>query len=72
MDVKISLRQARVCTGINILDAAKKLYVNPQYLSECEIGKSQPSEKLLARMSVLYDIPIEHLDVEQEEMLNEY
>lgn len=64
--MKISIAAARVNAGLNINEAAKKLGVATSTLSSYENGKTSPRHKVLEKMSVLYNWPIENLRVEKE------
>ena len=67
MDVKISLRQARISAGLDRRQAAEKLFIDIAALAAIEIGKSQPSLDLLRRMEKLYVVEIRHFDLEAED-----
>jgi len=65
MDVKISLRAARVNAGLNQKQAADLLLIGTSTLQGYESGKYQPRMDLLGRMEQLYGIGVQHLRLRQ-------
>ena len=51
------IRDAREAKDLNVKTAAEQLNIRAEYLSMLENGHRQPSQKLIARMSVLYSQP---------------
>ncbi len=51
-----TLKEIRESTGLKQYEAAEKLDISKDYLCMLENGKRQPSNKLISRMSTLYDI----------------
>ena len=64
-NVKISLRSARVNTGLSQKQAADKLLIGTSTLQGYESGKRQPRMDLLLRMEALYGIGMQHFRLEQ-------
>lgn len=55
-----NIRQAREDIEILVKDASEALNITPEYLSMLENGHRQPSQKLIAKMSLLYKKPINY------------
>ncbi|MCL2856497.1 MAG: helix-turn-helix transcriptional regulator [Oscillospiraceae bacterium] len=60
INAKISLRAARVNTGLTQAQAADKLLIGTSTLHGYESGKRQPRMDLLSRMEALYGIGMQH------------
>ena len=65
VDVKISLRAARVNAGLSQKKAADLLLIGTSTLQGYESGKRQPRLDILGRMERLYGIGMQHLRLEQ-------
>ena len=65
VDVKISLRAARVNAGLSQKEAADLLLIGISTLQGYEAGKRQPRLDTLGRMEQLYGIGMQHLRLEQ-------
>lgn len=55
------LRAERSRRGERIHDVAKRSHVSPQYLSEVERGKKDPSSEVLAAVARALDLPVAEL-----------
>ena len=62
-DFKITLAAARVNAGITQRDAAKSLHVVPKTLCDWEKGRVRIGYDMVVKMSDLYHIPIDKLNV---------
>jgi transcriptional regulator with XRE-family HTH domain len=57
------LRQLRESKGKTLRSTASELGVNPSYLSRLERGRKAPSQGFLSKVSRLYAVPQEMLDL---------
>lgn len=55
--IKEKMRQAREDKKLSVKNAAELLDVTPEYLSMLENGHRQPSQKLISKMSEIYEQP---------------
>jgi transcriptional regulator with XRE-family HTH domain len=55
------LRAARSARGERIADVARRAGVSPQYLSEVERGRKDPSSEILAALAGAVDLPVREL-----------
>jgi transcriptional regulator with XRE-family HTH domain len=55
------LRQNRRQKGLTLKQAAKRLGISFTYLSEIELGRRDPSDALLQRMSEVFGVAFEEL-----------
>lgn len=60
-NIKISLKAARVNSGMTLTQASKKLGVSVSTLSRYECGKSYPTVNLLIMICDLYKIPYDNI-----------
>lgn len=51
------MKDAREAFGLSVKAASEQLNITPEYLSMLENGHRQPSQKLIARMAMLYNQP---------------
>lgn len=61
----LKLRQARLSKGIPLTSAAKLIGVSKQHLNNLESGRVNPMGIQLARMCVLYDVPVTGIITDQ-------
>ena len=59
--MKITLRGARVSSGLTVKELAKKIGVTPQTIYNWEQGKSEPKKNQLIALSEALEIGIEYL-----------
>lgn len=59
MELQDKLRHLRKESGISQIDAAEKLEVSRQTIHRWEAGTSVPTTENLARLSALYDVPLD-------------
>ncbi len=55
------LRAERSARGERIADVARRAGVSPQYLSEVERGRKDPSSEILAALAGAVDLPVREL-----------
>lgn len=60
-NIKISLKAARVNSGMTLTQASEKLGVSTSTLSRYECGKSYPKTNLLPKICDLYKIPYDNI-----------
>ena len=65
VNVRISLRAARINAGFSQKEAADMLLIGTSTLQGYESGKRQPRMDLLGRMEQLYGIGVQYLRLEQ-------
>ena len=65
VNVRITLRAARVNAGFSQKEAADMLLIGTSTLQGYESGKRQPRMELLGRMEQIYGIGVQHLRLEQ-------
>lgn len=53
-----NIKQAREDISMLVKDASEALNITPEYLSMLENGHRQPSQKLIGKMSELYNKPV--------------
>ena len=58
---KITLKAARVNSGLSQKDAARKLGVAESTLYKWEAGKNKPNMKYLDRIEKIFKIPIDNI-----------
>lgn len=57
----ITIKAARINSGMKQTDVAKKMNVTPATISNWEIGKTIPNADQFIELSKLYNVPIECL-----------
>ena len=60
-EIRITVKAARINAGIELREAAKKLGISIGTLGNYEAGRTSPKMEIAARMSELYNIPIDNL-----------
>jgi transcriptional regulator with XRE-family HTH domain len=55
------LRAERTARGERIADVARRAGVSPQYLSEVERGRKDPSSEILSALAGAVDLPVKEL-----------
>jgi transcriptional regulator with XRE-family HTH domain len=55
------LRAERTARGERIADVARRAGVSPQYLSEVERGRKDPSSEILSALAGAVDLPVREL-----------
>jgi transcriptional regulator with XRE-family HTH domain len=55
------LRLERVVRGERLVDVAHRAAVSPQYLSEVERGRKDPSSEVLSALAGAVDVPVREL-----------
>jgi transcriptional regulator with XRE-family HTH domain len=55
------LRAERTARGERIADVARRAGVSPQYLSEVERGRKDPSSEMLSALAGAVDLPLREL-----------
>ena len=61
MDVKISLKAARINCGLRQIDVAKHLDVSDRTICNWELGKPFPPSEMLFEMCELYHVPVNNI-----------
>lgn len=64
--VKLTMKAARINTGLYQKEAAKRLGITAPMLSWLESGEVFPNEKLQKKMSKLYGLNIDAIDFHAE------
>jgi len=59
-----SLRAAREEQGERLVDIAERAGISPQYLSEIERGRKEPSSEMIAAVTGALEVDLAHLLVE--------
>ena len=54
----LSMRSARIASGLTLEDVAKRLCTTRQSVSYWELGKYKPSEETKKKLAELYRVPI--------------
>ena len=70
-DFKINLKAARINAGLSMKDAAKRMHIGYQMLSNYERGANLPSEAQKLLFAKVYGIPDDMLDVETRDSIAE-
>ena len=55
------LRILRMRQGLTIRQLAPKLGVSDSYITQMELGKKTPSAKLVVKMSLFFQVPLDQL-----------
>lgn len=59
--MQVTIKAARINSGMTQTDVAKKMNVTPVTISNWEIGKTIPNANQFIELSKLYNVPIECL-----------
>ena len=59
--LQISLADARVNAGMTQDEVAKKMHISKNTLVNWEKGKSEPTISQSRELSVIYNMPLEHI-----------
>lgn len=59
--MQVTIKAARINSGMKQTDVAKKMNVTPVTISNWEIGKTIPNADQFIELSKLYNVPIECL-----------
>lgn len=61
MELKITMKAARVNAGMTLRDAAKALGVATATLVSWEQGRTSPTLEKARKLSEIYNFPLEHI-----------